>query len=120
MKYWPGRFDQRGPAGTVLARPSVRLARRLQSIHDPAYGVSSVKGDGLVSGSPSGASLLPLPASSKSTGRAGESDFGASLHNASTRKDLWIGWVEPACGEDWKCQVGSAARPVQAACGRAL
>ena len=33
-------------------------------------------------------------------------------------RDLWIGWVESVCGEDWKCQVGSAARPVQLPVGR--
>ena len=33
-------------------------------------------------------------------------------------KDLWVGWVEPICGEDWKCQVGSAARPVELPAGR--
>jgi transposase len=31
---------------------------------------------------------------------------------------LWIGWVERVCGEDWKCEVGSAARPVQLPAGR--
>jgi hypothetical protein len=31
---------------------------------------------------------------------------------------LWIGRVEPVCSEDWKCQVGSAARPVQLPAGR--
>jgi hypothetical protein len=33
-------------------------------------------------------------------------------------RDLSIGWGEPICGEDWKCQVGSTARPVQLPAGR--
>ena len=41
----------------------------------------------------------------------------ARLHPDGTGR-LWIGWVESACGEDWKCQVGSADRPVQLPAGR--
>ena len=44
--------------------------------------------------------------------------FSCAPRKGGIEKDLWIGWVEPVCGEDWKCQVGSAARPVALPAGR--
>src|SRR4029077_18634326 len=42
----------------------------------------------------------------------------ASHRKGGIERDLWIGWVETVCGEDWKCPVGSAARPVELPAGR--
>ena len=51
-------------------------------------------------------------------GHAGGVSPDAPRRNGGIEKDLWIGWVERVCGEDWKCQGGSTARPVQLPAGR--
>jgi len=48
---------------------------------------------------------------------AGPKSF-ASHRNGNIERDLWIRRGEPICDEDWKCQKGSAARPVQLPAGR--
>ena len=71
-----------------------------------------------VSGPPSGALLLPLPATPKARAVPARPKSVVSHCKGGIERDLWIGWVEPVCGEDWKCQVGSAARPVPLPAGR--
>jgi hypothetical protein len=51
-----------------------------------------------------GAKARAVPARPKSV---------ASHRKGGIERDLWIGWAEPACGEDWKCQGGSAAMPAR-------
>src|SRR6266446_9360713 len=42
----------------------------------------------------------------------------ASHRNGDMERHLWIVRGEPICGEDWKCQEGSAATPAQLPAGR--
>ena len=89
-----------GPAPTINTRSGI--------------GVSYMK----VSGPPSGAFLLPLPATPQARAVPARPKSVASHRKGGIERDLWIGWVEPICGEDWKCRVGSAAGPVQLPAGR--
>jgi len=61
---------------------------------------------------------LPLPATPKARAVPARPKSVASHRKGGIERDLWIGWVEPVCGEDVKCQVRRAARPVPLPAGR--